>query len=121
MASVLIERIMGLVEPRIPEHQFQAIACEWGRGSITGTQANAAIVACSRANNTAQAALDAELKPDDITEAQALLATIPTGSTAENKADRALRQLVIDQVLMLAAKRTAPYDTAAAVRARLGL
>ena len=118
MASVLIERLMGIVEPRIPEHEFQAIAAEWARGQITGSQANAAIVACSaRFFGDPSAPLTA----DDITEAQALLATIPSGGTTENKVDRALRQVLIDQVLMMASIRLPPYDTAAAVRTRLGL
>jgi len=107
----LIERLMGLESPRIPEHEFQSIASEWATGNITGAQAQAAITALTGV------ALDAA----GITEAQALVNTVPTGSTATNKADRALRMFEIDHVLLIAHSRTPPYDTAAAVRTRLGI
>lgn len=121
MASVLIERVMGIVEPRIPMHQLMGIIAEWARGQITGQQAQNAIIQCSRVNSTEGAAVVAALQPDDITEAQNLLATIPTGGTVENKADRALREAEIRQVLTMAATLLPPYDAPAAVRSRLGL
>ena len=107
----LIERLMGLEEPKIPVHAFQALCAEWARGNITGAQAQAAIVAATGV------ALDAAAQA----EAQALVNTVPGGSTADEKADRALRMQVIDQVLLVADRRIPPYDTAAAVRTRLGI
>ena len=113
----LYERLMGVEDPRIPVHQFQAAAAEWARGSITGAQANTLI-----------AATGAPLTGPEQTEAQALVNTVTsipiTGSAtaqADGRARRALRMFEIDQVLMLAELRTAPYDTAAAVRTRLGV
>jgi hypothetical protein len=114
----LIERLMGLEEPRIPIHQFQAIAAEWARGNMTGAQAQDAIATCSqRFPGDPLAPLDSAA----VAEAQALVNTVPTGSTTENKADRAIRWFVIDQVLLIASQATPPYDTAAAVRTRLGI
>lgn len=107
----LIERLMGLEETKIPVHQFEAIAAEWARGQMTGAQAQAAIV------------LNSGLAMDSacIAEAQALVNTIPTGTTTANKVDRLERMMVIEQVLLLADTLTPPYDTPAGVRARLGL
>lgn len=107
----LIERLMGLEEPKIPIHQFQSLCAEWARGNITGAQAQAAITALTGTP------LDGAAQ----TEAAALVATVPTGVTTDNKADRALRLQIIDQVLLIADSRIPPYDTAAAVRARLGI
>ena len=111
MAS-LYERLMGIhaTRPKIPVHQFQAISAEWARGQITGAQANTAIAAIS-----ANVGLDAT----EQTEAQDLVTTVPTGAGTE--AARALRIQEIDQVLLLADMRIAPYDTAAAVRTRFGV
>ena len=107
----LIERLMGLEETKIPVHQFEAIAAEWARGQMTGAQAQAAIVLNSGM------AMDSAC----VAEAQALVATIPTGTTTANRLDRLERLLVIEQVLLLADTLTAPYDTPQAVRARLGI
>lgn len=108
----LIERLMGLEQPKISVHLFQSLAAEWAQGSITGTQANAAIAAQSGG-----VPLDAAA----IAEATALVATVPTGTTSALKADRALKLLDIDHVLLIAESRIPPYDTAAAVRTRLGI
>ncbi len=111
----LIERLMGIDEevngPKIPVHAFQAISSEWARGRITADQANTAVI-----HNSGQGLSAAERA-----EAQALVSTVPGGSTTAQQVQRALRQIEIDQVLLLADNQTPPYDTAAAVRARLGL
>jgi hypothetical protein len=109
----LIERLMGIdpSRPKIPVHAFQALAAEWAKGQITGAQANAGVASASGVG------LDA----GESAEAQALVSSVPTGTTAANKADRALRLLEIDEVLLLADANIAPYDVAAAVRTRLGL
>jgi lysozyme family protein len=114
MAS-LYERLMGAHpdRPKIPVHQFQSIAAEWARGNLTGPQALAYVEQLSGVT------LDAT----EQAEAQDLVATvtaIPSG-TAAGLAQRALRIQEIDQVLLLAETRIAPYDTPAAVRARLGV
>lgn len=104
----LFERLAGTEEPKVPIHQFQALAAEWARGNLTGVQANAAIASLTGA------ALDAEAS----TEAQNLVNTVPTGNTTANQAARALRLLEIDQVLLLL--DVAIY-TPAQARTRLGL
>jgi hypothetical protein len=113
MAS-LYERLMGIHadRPKIPVHQFQAIAAEWAKGQITSVQAQTAIATVSRG-----VGLDAT----EQLEAQDLVATVPTGGTTANQAARALRLLEIDEVLLLADRGTPPYDTAQAVRTRLGV
>ncbi|OGT03305.1 MAG: hypothetical protein A2143_08020 [Gallionellales bacterium RBG_16_57_15] len=108
----LIERLMGIEEPKIQIHAFQSIMAEWARGNFTGAQAQAAIAFVSHG-----VALDSAAA----TEAQALVATVPTGSTATNKADRALKLQEIDQVLLLVDAKCPPYDVAANVRTRLGI
>jgi len=107
----LIERLMGLETPKVSVHQFQAIAAEWARGNISAVQAQAAITALSGVG------LDAAAQA----EALALVATVPTGTTTANKADRALRLLEIDQVLLIVDARVPPYNDPAVVRARLGI
>ncbi len=111
----LIERLMGLDEEtngkKIAVHAFQAIASEWARGRLTADQANAAII-----HNCGQG-LDAAERA----EAQAIVGTVPGGSTTAQQVARAIRQIEIDQILLLADSLTPPYDTAAAVRARLGI
>lgn len=111
----LIERLMGVNTDgrrKLPVHQFQAIAAEWGRASMTGAQATAAL----------------ELNANEQAEAQLLVNTVTsipiTGSAtaiADGRARRALRMQEIDQVLLIAEAKIPPLNTAAAVRTRLGL
>ena len=109
----LYDRLLGidLSNPRIPVHQFQAVVAEWARGQITAVQARAAIAAASGAPLTA----------GEETEVQTLVSTVPVGTTTANKADRALRLLEIDQVLLMVNSGLAPYTTAAAIKTRLGV
>jgi hypothetical protein len=107
----LIERLMGLEEPKIPVHQFQATIAEWARGSITGAQAQ--VILSARGGQVLSSA--------EVAEAQALVATVPTGGQAAQVAARAMRLIEIDQVFLLAEYGVTPYNTAAAVRARLGI
>lgn len=103
----LYERLLGGDDvAKIPVHAFQATLAEFARGVITGAQAQAIINAVS----------GAPLSPEDVTEAQALLATI-TGSTTAKLARAAL----IDHVLLLADIRAPGYDTPQALRTRLGV
>jgi len=107
----LIERLIGGTENKIPVHQFQAIAAEWARGKITSQQAQAAVAICSGGG----------LTPEEVTEALALIATVPTGTTDADKIARVLRLQEIDQVLLMVDAGLPPYDDPAAVRTRLGI
>jgi len=107
----LIERLMAIESPRIPIHQFQALQAEWVRGNITSAQCQDAIILLTGT------ALDSAAAAEVV----ALVATVPVGTTSAIKADRALKLLDIDQVLLLAEQHIVPYDTPAAVRIRLGL
>jgi hypothetical protein len=115
----LYERLLKLdpARPRIPVHQFQSVAAEWARGKITAADANTIIAACSGG-----VGLDA----GESTEAQTLVGTVTaipiTGTAvqiADGRARRALRVQEIDQVLLLAGMPG--YDTAAALKAKLGV
>lgn len=97
--------------PRIPIHGFQSIVAEWARGNITTQQAQDGIAHISGAPLTAA----------EQTEANTLRLTVPTGTTTANKADRALRLLEIDQVLLLVDHEVAPYNTETAIKTRLGV
>lgn len=109
----LVERLMGIdARPKIPVHGFQAVLAEWARGNLTGAQAQAAIASLSGGVN-----LDA----GETAEAQTLVNSVPTGSTAAAQAARALRIIEMDQVWLLADAAVPPYNTAAAIRTRLGL
>jgi hypothetical protein len=119
MAS-LYERLMGAHpdRPKIPVHQFQSIAAEWARGNVTGPQANTYVEQVSGVSLDATEQQEAQDLVDTV------LAIPVTGSAtaiADGRARRALRIQEIDQVLLLAETRIAPYDTPAAVRARLGV
>ena len=109
----LYERLMGVdtANPKIPVHQFQALVAEWAKGQITAAQARAGITQIS----------GAALTPAEETEIQTLVNTVPTGTTAAVKADRALRLLEIDEVMLLVDSRIPPYDNPANVRTRLGV
>jgi len=106
----LYERLMGLDEPtngpRIPIHYFTATMGEFARGVITGAQAQTII----------EAASSAPLSAADVTEAQALLATI--SGSATNKLARAK---LIEDVLLLSELKPPGYDTPALIRTRLGV
>ena len=108
----LYPRLLGTdSRPKIPIHQFQATVCEWGRGKLNGTQANAIVTAVSGTG----------LDSGETTDATALVATIPTGSTTANQAARANRLLEINHVFLLAEARAPGYSTEAELRAKLGL
>jgi hypothetical protein len=114
----LADRLCGVTgSAKIPIHSFQAIVAEWARGNITGQQAQDGITAMS---GTA-------LSAGEVTEATSLvnsITSIPITGTAvqiaDGRARRALRAQEIDQVLLLADARIAPYDVPATVKSRLG-
>jgi hypothetical protein len=102
----LYERIIGVEEFKIPVHSFSALMAEYARTRITGAQAQAGVELTS----------GAPLTPAEVVEAQTLLATITGSATA-----RLARAKEIDDVLMLAEHHVVQYDTAAEIRARLGV
>jgi anti-sigma factor ChrR (cupin superfamily) len=91
---------------KIPVHPFQSALAEFARGRITGAQAQAIISAVA----------GEPLSPSEVTEAQALLATINGSATA-----KLARVVEIDHVLLLADSRAPGYDTGALIGARLGV
>jgi Asp-tRNA(Asn)/Glu-tRNA(Gln) amidotransferase B subunit len=102
----LYERVLGLEEFKIPVHAFSALMAEFARSRITGAQAQAGVELTS----------GAPLTPAEVVEAQALLATITGSATA-----RLARAKEIDDVITLAEARVTQYDTAAEIKARLGV
>jgi hypothetical protein len=100
----LYDRLLGLSGDKIPVHQFQATLAEYGRSRLTGQQAQAIIDSISGTPLTA----------GEVTEAQALLATVTGSATA-----RLARVAEIDHVLMLAEVRAPGYDTSALIQTRL--
>lgn len=103
----LYERLIGSDgEARIPVHAFQATLAEFARGAITGPQAQTIIAAVS----------SAPLQPAEVTEAQTLLATFTGDATA-----KLARAAEVDHVLLLADVLAPGYDTAQALRDRLGV
>lgn len=107
----LYDRLLGYddagatVDNKIRIHQFVSLMAEFGRGRITGPQAQAAVTQIS----------GAPLDAGEVTETQALLATI-TGSAVAKLA----RAKEIDDVLILA-ERKAFYATPSSVKTRLGV
>lgn len=106
-------RLLGTdpANPKIPIHAFQAIVAQWAKGGMTVAQARAGIERVSGSPLTAA----------EETEAQTLVASVPTGGTTANQAARALRMMEIDQVLLCADAGVAPFDTEAGIKARLGV
>lgn len=104
----LYDRLMGLGNnvAKIPLHQFISTLAEFGRGKLTGAQAQAIIEAIS----------GSPLDAGEAAEAQALLATITGTATA-----KLARAKEIDDVLLLAETLAPGYDTTAAVKTRLGV
>lgn len=101
----LVERLMGLEEPKIPVHDFFAAAGRIIAGQLTATQVKNFL------------ALDAAA----VTEFDALAATAPTGSTATALANKALWISGMHEIFVLAESRYPGYDTPANVRSKLGI
>lgn len=103
----LYDRLAGTSDavPKIPVHSFVAILAEFARGRMTGAQAQAAINAVS----------GEPLSASEVTQAQALLATVVGSATA-----KLARAKEIDDVLLLAESRVPGYS-AAEIVVRLGV
>jgi hypothetical protein len=113
----LYDRLLGRddlgnpVSGKVPIHYFQAAVALWAKGKITGAQAQA----------IAEATSGLPFDSGEVTELQALVATVPTGSTTALKADRALRLQEIDQILLLVEVGMPPLDTPAKIKIALGV
>lgn len=116
----LIERLLQEVpgKDKIPVHALQACMGEQARGKLTVTEAldQLEFLAPPRLNAAEQAEVSAIVN---------LVTSIPvTGSQAaqaDGRAQRALKVTEIDQVFLLMDSRAPGYDTAAEVRAKLGI
>jgi len=104
----LYDRLLGTSEQvaKISVHAFQATLGEFARGRLTGAQAQSLLASIS----------GSPLAPDEVTEAQTLLATFTGSATA-----KLARATEVDHVLLLAEGRAPGYDTPAAVKTRLGV
>lgn len=101
----IYERLMGLAEPKLSVHSFMAAMQEYMLNNMTGTQATAAF----------------GLSTAEQTEALALRDRLLTESSASSNLQRRLKAIELENVLVLAETQTAPYETVAAVKARLGV
>jgi hypothetical protein len=116
----LYERLIGLgARPKIPVHQFQALAAEWAWGKLTAAEANALVAECSQG---------VPLDAGEQAEAQALIATVTSiaisGSAtaqADARARRAMRMHEIDRCFLLAEHQLSGYNTVAGLKAKLGV
>lgn len=101
----LYTRLMGIDPPKIPVHQFFAAMQEFALGNMTAQQATAAF----------------GLSGGEATEANTLLNVILAESGANGAAQRRLKAVEFERVLMLAEQAIAPFHEEAAVKARLGV
>lgn len=101
----LVERLMGLEDPKIPVHDFFAAVSEVINGRLTSAQVKTFL------------ALDAAAS----TQYDLIAATAPTGNAALNVAQKALWTEGMHAVFVLAERRYPGYDTAAGVRTKLGI
>lgn len=101
----LVERLMGLEEPKIPVHDFFAAGHELVMGRLTVAQIKTALN------------MDASAQ----TEFDALVALAPTGTAALAVAQKAQFVESLHSVFILAESGYAGYNTAANVRSKLGL
>lgn len=101
----LVERLMGVEEPKIPVHDFFAAAMEIIAGRLTAIQVKTAL------------GLDASAQ----TEFDTLAATAPSGNTATALANKALWVHSMHSVFILAEGGYAGYNTPASVRSKLGI
>ena len=91
----LAERLMGLEQPKISVHGFRSMLDERRRGFVTNGQVVTAF----------------SLSASEQTEGLALINKIISGELTADE---------VEDVLIIAEQRLAPYTTAAAVKTRLG-
>lgn len=107
----LYDRIIGTSEgvAKIPVHGFEATIGEFADGTLSGAQAQAAIVALS----------GAPLDAGEVAEVQALIATVNAEVGVDGGDQR--RVAKINRVLLLGEARAPGYATPAEVAAKLGV
>lgn len=111
----LYERMMGLEEPKIAVHHFMSVLQEYMLGNMTGPQAVGALAGRN---------LDGSPRPltaPEQAQALALRDRILLESAADGHLARRLKALELENVLILGASRSPPYDTVSAVTTRLGV
>jgi hypothetical protein len=101
----LVERLMGLEQPKIPVHDFFAAGHELVMGRLTVAQIKTAL----GMDAAAQAEFDS------------LVALAPSGTSALATAQKAQYVESLHSVFILAEGGYAGYNTAAGVRSKLGL
>jgi hypothetical protein len=101
----LVERLMGLEEPKIPVHDFFAAQQEVVNGTLTAAQVKTYL------------GMDAAAQAEYDT----LIALYPTGTTAVAYFNKSTFISRVHSVFILAEQGYPGYDTAAGVRAKLGL
>jgi hypothetical protein len=101
----LVERLMGLEEPKIPVHAFFAASQEVINGRLTAAQVKSFLD------------MDAAAQ----TEFDTIAATAPSGTTALATAQKSLWLDGIHGIFLLAEGGYSGYSTAAAVRTKLGI
>jgi hypothetical protein len=92
------ERVLRLEEPSLAVHLIRGVSAEWKRGQLTNAQARTIL----------------SLSVAEALELQTLVNRI---DAAENP----LTAQEIEDVLFLAERRFAPYDTVAALKTRFGV
>jgi hypothetical protein len=105
MIMALYARLMGIEAPKIPVHGFFAALQEVALGAMTPAQIVAAYA----------------LSAPEQAEAIALRDRILQESSANAGIARWRKAVEFENVLVLGEKLIAPYDTDAAVKARLGV
>lgn len=101
----LVERLMGIEEPKIPVHDFFAAQSEIIAGRLTLAQVKSYL----QMDAAAQAEYDA------------IAATAPTGNTATAIANKAIFIEKIHAIFILAEELYPGYSTPAEVRTKLGI
>lgn len=101
----LVERIMGLEEPRIPVHHFFAAQSEVAHGTLTVAQVKNFL----------------QMDAATAAEYDALIALAPTGSTTAARLNRLDYINQMHAVFILAENQYPQYSTPAEVRLKLGL
>lgn len=104
----LYERIAGLEKPKISPHTFMSVLQEFSLGNMSAAQATTAL------------GLDAGEQTQAVALRDRILAEVDANPVVQGILRR-LKALEIENVLILAETRTAPYDVILNVTTRLGV
>lgn len=102
---MLIERLIGLEEPKIPVHAFFSAVQEYAIGTITGQQVVEAF----------------DLNAEEANEALAIYDRIMAEPESDGGMLRRLKGMELENVLILAESGVLDFVTPEIVRARLGI